>query len=698
MQSEVFTKKAMAWDDRRAACSAMGSLVMRAILATAACLWAAAAIAQPANPPSVRDFGAVCDGVADDSPAVSAALAATAGEGRVVNVPGDCRLNLGPAARLAGHPAVLDGNGLLGEGGRDSGEPYGTRGGTLLLTDTAAPAFVVKRNWRLEHLIFFWPGQTEAAAVANGGKPVTMPALLAGAPGSPPAEISAGRFADNDVINAWDAMDFAANPAGGLHIESNRMFCLDACLKLGLMPLESFVDNNQFSENAYFGAPGLGIGPSYDLRNWAAEHGSVVLAVGDGTARTPSTLHVDGLSLTGNVTFGMGYGFRVQGGWLNLLAATGNMFDGTARVMAVEAGGLVTGARITGGMWYSYTLDDGASGVGGSTVTPMIFAAADATPGSVLDVSAVTAPSGSGALADWSAPRSSLRITDVNAMGLNNDGGGGTAPGIRFSSAGGRLSVLGSTLLMLGSAPGACVLIDQPVADLTIVGNHLIGCAAPVSASGPMPPVAVAITGNVSVGTHGRVAYAGDQAASLPDVGNAWDVTPAGWSVGRRPSDGALVTSYRGAPRLVLEPSGDLSVEGMLAGHDLAINGAGSALAPWAETPLTPTPQRGAFAGVTAGLRSSRPFGGRTVTYNVRVAVQAAGSAAGALTLAGFPAAQQGETFCVLQGRELQPRARTVTITIAPGGRSGAVAADDGGALLVTGLVLTASGTCETAG
>jgi hypothetical protein len=76
---------------------------------------------------SVRDYSAACDGVTDDSKALSAAASALAGSDRSIFIAGNCRLLLGPAARLAGQPVTLDGVGMIVEGGRDSGYPYGNR-------------------------------------------------------------------------------------------------------------------------------------------------------------------------------------------------------------------------------------------------------------------------------------------------------------------------------------------------------------------------------------------------------------------------------------------------------------------------------------------------------------------------------------------------------------------------------------------
>ena len=498
--------------------------------------------------PSIRLFGAACDGVSDDSKALATATRILAGTDADIFVPGDCRLNIGPAARLAGSPIVFDGVNLRGPGGRDSGLPYGTRGGTILLTDAGGPAFVVKRNWRFEGLVFFWPGQIEGP-----NAPVAMPPLLTGAAGAGMAssEVSSGRFVDNDVVNAWHLADFTADPAGGLQVRGNRAFCLDACLLLSSMPLESFISDNQFTPNAYFNAPGVGVGPTFNLRNYAGQHGAMIQATGNGTATTLSTNHVDGLTLENNVVFGMGYGLRVTGGWLNLLALGNNTFDGTGNVISVETGGVITSGRVIGGTWTSYAY--GTPGFDDYAVK----GTADSAPGTSLRLSDITVSSTTAGLVDWRGASADVAIDGVHATGLNNSGiAGATTSGIRFDSAGGRLKVVDATLAMQGTVPGVCIDVINGLQSFQAIGNTFITCSAPISLAGTAPSVAAVAVGNTSVGTTGAAVVVGSMGPYLVDQANQWDKPGPNWSQRFRPSDGALVFSNQGHDQVSILPGG----------------------------------------------------------------------------------------------------------------------------------------------
>ncbi len=527
---------------------------------------------------SIRDFlpPPACNGIADDSPTVYAATAAMAGTGREINVPGDCRLNMGPAARLAGNRIVLDGTGLVGEIGRDSGisgpvvGSYGQRGGTILLTDTGGPAFIVKRDWTLRRLAFFWPGETEAAAVANGGTPVAMPALITGAAtaGLPASEATEGEFADNDVVNAWDVMDFTADVSGGLRVHDNRAFVLDNFLRLGLMPVETYIHGNQFTPNAFFNQYGVGVGPTFNLRNYAGVNASVVQAMGTATV---GQYHADGLKFTDNYTFGLGYGFRATGGQLNLLNVVASDFDGVPQVMHLEASGSCTGCVVTGGQITSYAYGTPTSGTALTAVpaspnlnsktngvSSVISADANSATGSSLTVNGVMVVSATGPFVDWRAPGSDLALS-FKSTGLNNSTVvGQQLPGVHVDALGGKFRMSGSDVVLQGATPGYGVEITNPLQLLSLVDDHFVNTQAPIDHEGGYPSAQIVIAGDSSVGTHGALAFAGTIAGNLSGVINdSFDVPVPGWSIlPLRGADGATVFSYGSQTQMALLPNG----------------------------------------------------------------------------------------------------------------------------------------------
>lgn len=492
---------------------------------------------------SIREWGTVGAG-GDDSMLVAQACADLRGTGAAIHVPSDCRLLMGPAARLAGRTPTLDSVGLISDGVRDGGEGgiYGTRGGTILLTDTGGPAFIAKRNWTLRGLTFFWPAQIEDAQA-----PRVFPPLLAGvgALAGGPNEVTQWRFIDNDVVNAWHLIDLSGDISGGFQMRGNRIFTLDAALILGWMPVESFVSDNQFSPNAF--------GVSAKLRDYAATQGTIIKVVGNGTATVRAAHSVDALMLSNNATFGFGFGIRVAGGCLNTSAVTGCYWDGVGSVLSVESGGLIAGLTITGGNWFTGIYGNSA------TVTTAVSVATDSTLGSDLTITGVNAEFTTGAIVDWRGASGSLRISGMHAPYVQSSGAAPSNPAIHFASASGFLSIEGSNLIAYGTATGPAISVEQS-ATMLLTGNRFARWAAPISVTASA--ITATITGNISSGTTGSAAYIGSAAIYLPSVGNAWDKPVPAWDVTTRITDNAQTFSFGGTVQAALLPNGTLRTAG----------------------------------------------------------------------------------------------------------------------------------------
>ena len=482
---------------------------------------------------TVRDFGAACDGIADDSLALARAGQSLEGSNQAVLVPGDCRLNLGPAARLAGTPAVLTGMALVGDGGRDSGNStgrYGAGGSTVLLTDEAAPAIITRGSLRIAHLVFFWPGMTEASTTADGGVPPPLPALIAG-PGTaavrfgqaytgavlPLPGLSEVRLEDDDIINAFDVIDVSGDVSGGFSIDDVRAFWAGVFLKLGHMPTESEISNSKFTPNAYYNA--LSAGPTYNLENWAASHAEVVRAVGDGTATTRTTRTVDGIDFHNNVVFGIGFAFRAIGGFLNGLVVADSGFDGVPHWLSLERGGGASG-RWSGGVNTAYTLVDNK--VGDSNVTAAFYQAPDASPDTNLAFDGLFVSFTTGALLDFEAAsvQPSVTLHDVTSLATVR-GTGASADAIHWAAAG-RLTLQDSQIGMSQQTAGACLDFAGPLQMLMVTGNTFVTCPTVIAYSGSVAPSAATVAINQSIGT-AKATYGGSKPNALPNVLNAWD-------------------------------------------------------------------------------------------------------------------------------------------------------------------------------
>lgn len=516
--------------------------------------------------PSIRLFGADCGGVVDDSLALAKATAGLAGTGAEIFVPGDCRLNIGPAARSAGTPITFDGVGLTGPGGRDSGYPYGQRGGTVILTDTGGPAFIAKRNAILERLIFFWPAVTEAATTAGGNVPPAFPALVAGpgSAGGTPGELSSLRFVDNDVINATTVIDASNDASGAFFIERNRAFFTNAFLKVSNNPVESFIHDNHFTPFA--DQSNALAGPTFNLWNYAAAHAAVVLAVGNGTAAAaqtipgsnpPSPQSSGGFQMHDNYVFGLGYGIRLLGGTLDLMDMADNSFDGVAHPLSIETGGAFHG-RWDGGMVYAYQSTNGAFSI--TSGFPVFYQAADAAPGTDINIDHVRVNFASGGLLDFEAASSSLATIDNVYTSSLNGFAGATADAVKWA-AGARLQIRNSTIATAGNSY-SCVNLASNAQALVVTNNMFLNCGYVVAATLGTASQSV-IANNVALGTRTAI-YGGTYPMYLPDVNNSWDKTPYGWSVGTRApgGDNSYLISYQGVPKLSISPAGALKTVG----------------------------------------------------------------------------------------------------------------------------------------
>lgn len=480
---------------------------------------------------SPKDWGAVMDGVTDDSVALAIATTALAGTGAVLEMPAGSRMLLGPAARLAGLTILLDGTGLQGSRARDSGAgvsgtTYGTRGSTILLTDTVGSPFTVARNWVIDGIIFFWPAQIEDASA-----PRVMPPLLIG----DGVEVTLGVFIHNDVVNAYSVMDFSGGKCGGLQIHFNRAYFLNYFIKLKSMLLESFITTNQFSPNAY-GAV-VRAGPTFNLRTQSATLSSVLLIVGNGTATVASSDRVEGLIYSDNMVYGCGFGMRVLGGQIDFSTFSNNVFDATGTALSVETGGRVVEFRIAGGVWNSTTYGDA------TRITTAVVVSSDSCQGGHLLIDGVCPASGTGGLVDWNGAIGTLDMIGVQATGLNNLAGG-TRDAVRFNStAGGRLKAVGCRFYLQGGSTGGYgINVVVALQALTLIGNTFITTQAPLYVGGTS--TAVVVVGNVSLASVAANAYQGAAAAVTPDVGNTWDKPSGGAGLSVSLANPAITTGY----------------------------------------------------------------------------------------------------------------------------------------------------------
>ncbi len=470
---------------------------------------------------SIRDIAGVdCTGVADSSYPLSVAVLALKGTGTRIDVDGGCKVKLAGAAQV-----WLSGVTIEGPGSRDTSPAgaYGQQGGTFLLTDKAKSPFVVSEAWGLNGLKFYWPNQTEAAAVANGGNPIAYPALIA-----PHGvdQVNSFFFERNQVVNAYDIFDLTvagggtnANGGGGSgRIGNNQMFALRYYFRLRRLGGETFIYNNQFS----FVAGLYQIAVATNLRNYATANAEVFRVEGDGSSTTQSTVSVDGIQVHNNLVFGDAARFiHVKGGRIDISTFSNNSLDAAGEFLNVELGGAVTATSFTGGYAICKNLHNATA------IKNCVSFENGAAPGNT--------PYFNG-----------FKIVEAAGHGYV------------FSAIGGSLSVVGGSILNIGNATGLTtprngITFNAPSGILTVVGtpistsptNRALGPAGievdnaassaitGVSLTNFLNPFYYGVTtgshrlvGSATFGSIGGAAVNGPGAAIVRRAANVWDVGP----------------------------------------------------------------------------------------------------------------------------------------------------------------------------
>lgn len=160
---------------------------------------------------SVKDFGAVGDGVTDDTAAfVLACTAARANTGRVLVPDGHFRIDTGNID--------LTGIQLRGAAAPLAGRPSTLKGSTIYLTGTASSPFLFGVGTVVEDLTFYWPNQV------NSLTPTAYPALF-----NSNVQTKYSAFRNLLMINAYRGWIIGSNATdmGGVEMIGIRGFFID---------------------------------------------------------------------------------------------------------------------------------------------------------------------------------------------------------------------------------------------------------------------------------------------------------------------------------------------------------------------------------------------------------------------------------------------------------------------------------------
>lgn len=462
---------------------------------------------------SIKDFGAVGDGVADDTTAITNAIAAAqSGSGEVFFPKGQYRVTTGNIA--------LDNVTLRGCGVPEKGAPYTDNGSVILLDGTVNSPFVLGRGATIEGLSFFWPGQNGATA-----SPVVYPALFAG------TYISQFLMQNCTVVNAYQffKVNTGGVGAGDLRFDNCRVYAVDkAFWFLNGAPDVIQVSNSFFSFGVYEDV--ANVAPYY-LRAYTANSGEF-MRIDCGAATKTS---VDGLELVNTLIFGSRFGIRLVSGALDVSFINGCSFDAVSTALSVEGSSIIRNTSWVGNLFYCYniadnTAKDNSFNLGSTGATSKILLNGNDfaySYGSHI-ISATTSISEfvvtGNTFANWGQTLFATPA-DYYAIGLADAGINGVVNSNIFKG------------LAAGSNNANGILVSN-VGDIVISGNQFKSCYAPVQVSGGTK---AHVIGNSSSSTGFTSSFI-DSASGAGVVEAAWNSWDENGSVIAFPSFQAVIS------------------------------------------------------------------------------------------------------------------------------------------------------------
>lgn len=446
---------------------------------------------------SVKNHGAIGDGVADDTTAITNAItAAQAGGGEVYLPHGQYRITTGSI--------TLANVTLRGCGVSEKGSPYTDNGSVILLDSTSASPFALGRGVTIEGISFFYPNQD-----GSGASPTVYPALFAG------TYISQFLMQNCTVVNAYTffRVNTGSVGAGDIRFDNCRIYAIDKCFYfLNGAPDVIQINNCFFSFGVYEDV--ANVTPFY-LRTHTATSGEFIsIDCGAG-----SKTSVDGLEMSNTLVFGSKYGVRIVSGTLDVSTITGCTFDAVQTALSVEGTAKITHTSWIGNLFYSYDISVSTSKLNTininttGAVSRALFSGNDFAYSYGNHFTDSTTGVGDlvitgNTFANW-GQTTFATPADYYALALADSGINGTISGNMFKG------------LIAGSNNPDGVLISNN-ADVIVIGNQFKSCYIPLQVSGGSK---ARVIGNSSSSTGYTQSFIDSDAGTgdVQAVWNSWD-------------------------------------------------------------------------------------------------------------------------------------------------------------------------------
>jgi hypothetical protein len=466
---------------------------------------------------NVNDFGLARNGTTDDSSRFVAACQAAIAAQKALYIPAGGPILLTDAAQQSLSNLCIFGDSIRDY---DSAQGYGHAGSPLWFTGTTKTPFLLGPNVQFYGVNFFWPDQTEAATVGNGGQPIVYPPLFGMQ--SPAQNITYFTFIDCQVTNCYDFFTATSTSAvvGACAVDRCLIYAIHNCFTFTNNPEVFFISNTLFTWGVYGSV--VSVGPTYNLRTYTNTQGTWMKVLGNGTISQISSTTVGGIMSSNNYVYGCYRGIWLAAGTMDISCFADTSFDTVPVVLQGDPGCALFSTRFTGGAWYPIYYTQALP----DTTAVVINNPAPGGVGANVSFTGITVPFVNGSLVSISGTNiSNLCFTDIrcNALG-HTTGGTGPYYGIQINTPSANVRISGCDFQASDAALSNTAIQISACTEATISGCVIRNFSAPIDVE--TTSGTILLTGNMTQSTQGTNAITGVGTTNVHDLGNLWDVTP----------------------------------------------------------------------------------------------------------------------------------------------------------------------------
>lgn len=289
-----------------------------------------------------KRFGVVADGVTSDDVALASAITYCGTKGaRLILPPGKILLTGASSTTATIQNCTIQGSGFpLGIGATPAS--FGT---TILLTSTSIKPFILKLNWAIEGINFFWPNQTSGTTA--------YPPLFSD---NGVDRVGTGYIDKVIIVNAYDGFKSTASiDWSNINISNASMYAVHDLFTLSLSGDSWRITNIHFTH-----------GPWANIVGSAANTAINVATTVNSIFKIISNVYQAAvvISISNSTSFAWRYGIKAESGGIFANSLVDVVWDGVGTMMDSSAGGCFNATTFRGSGLASYVpLFDMSGGV-----------------------------------------------------------------------------------------------------------------------------------------------------------------------------------------------------------------------------------------------------------------------------------------------------------------------------------------------